>query len=129
MSRADQDIVTDTQAASRSSAVRATGVRNARRLNGRAEVENLPLRPAAGQPGHGATASLRRQPARIVLGRMEGGFTGAFELVCCDCGDRPYWDYSELSFQLQRIRGPYPLAEGIAAYEQHLGLATRCTTV
>jgi hypothetical protein len=81
-------------------------------------------RPAAGQPGHGAAASLRRQPARIVLGRTDGGYTGAFEVICCDCGDRPYWDYSEIPFQLQRIRGPYPLDAGIAAYEQHLGLAT-----
>jgi hypothetical protein len=78
----------------------------------------------AGQPGHGAAASLRRQPARIVLGRMDGGYTGAFEVICCDCGDRPYWDYSEISFQLQRIRGPYTLDAGIIAYEQHLGLAT-----
>ncbi len=80
--------------------------------------------PAAGQPGHGSAASLRRQPTRIVLGRVEDGYTGAFEVICCDCGDRPYWDYSEISFQLQRIRGPYPLDAGIAAYEQHLGLAT-----
>ena len=36
----------------------------------------------------------------------------------------PYWDYSEIPFQLQRIRGPCPLDAGIAAYEQHLGLAT-----
>ena len=35
--------------------------------------------PLAGQPGHGRTAYLRRQPARIVDGRMEGGYTGAFE--------------------------------------------------
>ena len=62
--------------------------------------------------------------ARIVLGRMAGGYTDAFEIICCDCGDRPYWDYSEISFQLQRIRGPYALDAGIAAYEQHLGLAT-----
>jgi hypothetical protein len=73
---------------------------------------------------HGAAASLRRQPARIVLGRIEGGYTGAFEVICCDCGDRPYWDYPEIAFQLQRIRGPYTLDAGIAAYEQHLGLAT-----
>jgi hypothetical protein len=80
--------------------------------------------PAAGHPGHGAAASLRCQPARIVLGRMDGGYTGAFEVICCDCGDRPYWDYSEISFQLQRIRGPCTLHAGITAYEQHLGPAT-----
>ena len=36
----------------------------------------------AGQPGHGRTAYLRRQPARIADGQMEGGYTGAFELIC-----------------------------------------------
>jgi hypothetical protein len=54
---------------------------------------------------------------------MTGGYTDEFEVICCDCGDRPYWDYSEIPFQLQRIRGPYALDAGIAAYEQHLGLA------
>jgi len=55
---------------------------------------------------------------------MDGGYTGAFEVICCDCGDRPYRDYAEIPFQLQRIRGPYTLDAGLAAYEQHLGLAT-----
>ena len=81
--------------------------------------------PLAGQPGHGTTASLRRQPVRIVEGRREGGCRDAFEVVCCDCGDHPYWDYSEISLSLQRIRGPYPtIAAGLAAYDQHLGLTT-----
>ncbi len=62
--------------------------------------------PAAGEPGHGATASLRRQPLRIVEGRTEGGYTGRFELICPDCGDHPYLDYSEVSARLQLLRGP-----------------------
>jgi hypothetical protein len=78
--------------------------------------------PLAGQPGHGATAVLRRQPARIVDGRIEGGHADAFELICCQCGDHPYVDYSEISPRLQRIRGPYTLAAGMAAYGAHLGL-------
>jgi hypothetical protein len=45
--------------------------------------------PVAGQPGHGRTASLRRQPARIVDGRMKGGYTGAFELIGGQCSDHP----------------------------------------
>jgi hypothetical protein len=80
----------------------------------------MPL-PRAGQPGHGRTASLRRQPTRIVDGRMEGGYTGAFELICGQCGDHPYVDYSEIPRWLQRIRGPYTLEAGLAAYEDHLG--------
>ena len=77
--------------------------------------------PLAGQPAHGRTASLRRQPARIVDGRMEGGYTDAFELICGQCGDHPYLDYAEIPRWLQRIRGPYTLGAGLAAYENHIG--------
>jgi hypothetical protein len=63
---------------------------------------------------------LRRQPARIVEGQAEGGYTDAYELVCCECGDDPYFDYGEVSPGLQQIRGPYPFAAGIAAYEEHV---------
>ena len=80
--------------------------------------------PLAGQPGHGRTADLRRQPARIVDGQMEGGYTGAFELICGQCGDHPYLDYAEIYPWLQQIRGPYTLEAGLAAYGNHLGLAT-----
>jgi hypothetical protein len=80
--------------------------------------------PLAGQPGHGKTASLRRQPARIVGGRMDGGYTSAFALICPGCGDHPYLDYSGISARLQRLRGPYTMEAGLSAYEQHLGLIT-----
>jgi hypothetical protein len=79
--------------------------------------------PAAGQPGHGRTASLRRQPARIVEGRMKGGYTDVFELICGECGDHPYLDYREIPSRLQLIRGPYPLDAGLRAFADHLGLA------
>jgi hypothetical protein len=49
---------------------------------------------------------LRRQPARIVVGRPEGTYTDAFELICCPCGGRPDLDYGDISPELQRIRGP-----------------------
>ena len=68
------------------------------------------------EPGQDWTLVLRRQPA----GRAEGGYTDAFEIICCDCGDHPDLHYGEVSPELQRIRGPYPIALGIAAYEQHL---------
>ena len=74
------------------------------------------------QPGHGWTTVLRRQPARIVEGQPEGGYTDAFELICCDCGDDPDLDYSEISPRLQQVRGPYPIAAGVAAYERHVEL-------
>jgi hypothetical protein len=73
-----------------------------------------------GQRGQGCEVVLRRQPASIIDGRPEGGYTGVFEIVCCDCGDDPARDYREVSPRLQLIRGPYQIAMGIAAYEQHL---------
>ena len=74
------------------------------------------------QPGDGWTVVLRRQPARMVEGRPEGGYTDLFEIICCDCGDHPDLDYREVSLVLQRVRGPYPVADGIAAYVKHSGL-------
>jgi alkylhydroperoxidase/carboxymuconolactone decarboxylase family protein YurZ len=68
------------------------------------------------------TVVLRRQPARIVEGRPEGGYTDMFELICCDCGDDPDLDYREVSPKLQLVRGPYPIAAGVAAYTQHVKL-------
>ena len=79
--------------------------------------------PLAGQPGHGRTAYLRRQPARIVDGRMEGGYTDAFEFICGQCGDHPTWITPRSPLAAQ-IRGPYPLEAGLAAYENHLGPGT-----
>ena len=70
------------------------------------------------------TASIRRQPVRIVEGGKEGGYGAAFEVVCCDCGAHPYWAYSEISLSLQRIRGPYAMSAALAAYDRYLGLTT-----
>ena len=73
------------------------------------------------QPGHGWTVVLRRMPIRIVAGQQEGGYTDAFEIVCCDCGDDPDLDYRDVSPKLQRIRGPYhPITAGAAAYTRHV---------
>src|SRR5215472_5950197 len=75
---------------------------------------------AFGRPGRDWTVVLRRQPARIVAGQAEGGYTDVFEIICCDCGDDPDLDYRDVPPVLQRIRGAYPIAAGVAAYEQHL---------
>ena len=75
------------------------------------------------QPALGWTVVLRRQPVRVVEGRAEGGYTDVFELICCDCGDHPDLDYRDVSPGLQRIRGPYQLAAGVAAYDKHLKLS------
>jgi hypothetical protein len=73
--------------------------------------------PPAGHPGHGRTAFVRRQPARIADGRFEGGYTGLFELICPGCGDHPYLDYSEIPPRLQWLRGPRTLEAALVASE------------
>jgi hypothetical protein len=111
------DIMTGTGPAARPAAVPAPRPDPWLRM-GSTDDTTLPL---AGQPGHGRTAYVRRQPARIVGGRFEGGYTGLFELICPGCGDHPYLDYSEISPRLQWLRGPRLLAAALAAYNKHLG--------
>jgi hypothetical protein len=55
-----------------------------------------------------------------VDGRPEGGWTDAFEIICCDCGDDPGRTYCEVAPGLLRVRGPYTIRTGLAAYEAHL---------
>jgi hypothetical protein len=82
----------------------------------------MTLVSSVGPASLGWTVVLRRQPARIVEGRPEGGYSSMFEIVCCYCGDDPDLDYREISPKLQRIRGPYPIAAGVTAYSKHLRL-------
>jgi hypothetical protein len=46
----------------------------------------------AGQPGPGRRAFLRSQRARIVDGRIHGGYNDVYEIVCPSCGHRPDLD-------------------------------------
>ncbi len=80
-----------------------------------------------GQPGHGCTAVLRSQPAMIVGSQIAGGHTGASGLICCECGDNPHLDYSQVSPRLQKPRGPCAIAGRRAAYERHLGLSSQAS--
>ena len=80
----------------------------------------MTLVSSVGPMGLGWTVVLRRQPGRIVGGQPEGDYSSMFEIVCCYCGDHPDLDYREVSPKLQRIRGPYPVAAGVAAYGNHL---------
>ena len=82
---------------------------------------------SVGQPGRAWTV-LRRQPARIVAGRAAGGFTQMFEIICGHCGDHADLAYRDVSPELQRIRGPYSLGPGVAAYERHFGRHQRLKT-
>ena len=74
------------------------------------------------QPRDDWTVVLRRQLARILDGRPHGGYTDLYEIICCDCGDHPDLDYREVSPRLRLVRGPCPVAAGVAAYQRHLRL-------
>lgn len=63
------------------------------------------------------TISLRRQPAGPEAGHPEG--TVAYEVICRYCGDDLALDHQEVPAELRRIRGPYPVKDGIAAFLEH----------
>jgi 4-carboxymuconolactone decarboxylase len=96
----------------------------------RPSARAMPEAPSAGmegkhsmtgdQPENDWTVVLRRRPTRIVAGRPVGGYTDVFEIICSYCGDNPYRDYREVPPKLRRIRGPYWIEAGVAAYQQHL---------
>jgi hypothetical protein len=69
----------------------------------------------------GWTVVLRRQPAQVARHEQEGRHTHRFELICCECGDDPGLDYWAAAPEFQRLRGPYPITAGIAAYREHVG--------
>jgi len=77
---------------------------------------------AHSQRGDHWTMVLRLRAAQLVQGRPEGGYTDAYELVCSDCGDDPDLDYRQVSPELRRIRGPYLIEAGVAAYNRHARL-------
>ena len=118
----NSDTANSTGPAARPAAVSAPRPRDRRdpRLSTGSDVADAV--PLAGQPGHGSAAFLRNQPARIVDGRIRGGYTGVYELICPGCGDHPYLDYSEVPPRLRRVRGPRTLEATLAAYHQHLGM-------
>jgi hypothetical protein len=117
----DPDVVTGTRSVVHPGTVAAPRPRNHRDPWLRIDAPGDVTPPLAGQPGHGETAFLRRQPVRIVDGRFDGGYTDVFELICPGCGDHPYLDYSEIPPRLRRLRGPRTLEAALAAYDKHLG--------
>jgi anti-anti-sigma factor len=64
------------------------------------------------------SATLRRQPGSLSTGHAEGD-TSMFEIICRQCGDDPALDHREVSAELQQLRGPYTLSNGIAAFTRH----------
>jgi hypothetical protein len=84
--------------------------------------EEVVTPPPAGQPGHGSEAVLRKQPVRIVDGRIEGGYNEVFEVICPSCGDHPDLNYSEITPRLQWLRGPHRLEAGLSVFHMHQGI-------
>jgi hypothetical protein len=117
----NSDTATSTGPAARPAAVSAPRSHDRRDSRLRAGSDVADAVPLAGQPGHGSATFLRNQPVRIVDGRIHGGYNGVYELICPDCGDDPDLDYLEVAPRLQWLRGPRPIAAGLAAYHQHLG--------
>ena len=79
--------VTRTGPALHSAAVSASRPHNRRDPWLRIEPEDVTTPPFAGQPGHGSTAFLRNQPARIVDGRIQGGYTGVVNTPAAGSGE------------------------------------------
>ena len=79
--------------------------------------------PRAGQPGHGRTAYLRRQPARIVDGRMEGGTPARSSSSAASAAIIPTWITPRSPAAAADSRAVHQ-GEGLAAYANHLGLGT-----
>jgi len=65
------------------------------------------------------TISLRRRPASLGNGCQDDDHAAIFELVCRLCGDDPALGYRQVSAELRRIRGPYPMSEGTEAFACH----------
>jgi hypothetical protein len=53
-------------------------------------------RPSSQQPAGRSRFDGIDPAASIVDGRAEGWYADAFELICCECGDNPYLDWSRV---------------------------------
>ena len=65
------------------------------------------------------TLCLRKRPDGTVDGRPDDGPPAVYELVCRECGDDLRRSYSQVSAELQQVRGPYLLEAGIEAFVEH----------
>lgn len=74
----------------------------------------------ASEPPDGEwTICLRKRPVSVLDGRPDNGRPEMYELVCRDCGDDLRRCYSEVSAELQQVRGPFLLEAGIEAFVKH----------
>ena len=61
---------------------------------------------------------LRHRPASSGARHPDSGIS-RFEIICRMCGDDPALDHRQVSAELRRVRGSYPLMAGIAALLNH----------
>jgi hypothetical protein len=73
----------------------------------------------AAEPEQHWTIALRRQPADPGTSNPENPSSRTYEIICRICGDDPALDHQQMSAELQQIRGPYTLSDGIAAFARH----------
>ena len=59
------------------------------------------------------------QASRPGTSNPEGPGSDTYEIICRICGDDPALDHQQMSAELQQIRGPYTLSDGIAAFARH----------
>jgi hypothetical protein len=60
------------------------------------------------------SASLRHQRVLPVKSRLGDGYTGPFEVICCDCRNHTSLGYFQVPARPQRLRGQYDTIEGLA---------------
>ena len=70
----------------------------------------------------GWSLMLRRQTDGSVQGQPHTSDAESYELICRVCGDDSRLTYLDVSPDFQRLRAPYPIAEAVEKYEQHVRL-------
>jgi hypothetical protein len=73
----------------------------------------------ATEPEQHWTIALRRQPVGPGTSNPENPSSRTYEIICRICSDDPALDHQQMSAELQQIRGPYTLSDGIAAFARH----------
>ena len=68
----------------------------------------------------GWSVMLRRHGPASVQAQPKADDAERYELICRLCGDDSRLAYLDVSPDLQRLRGPYPIAAAVAKYEQHV---------
>lgn len=80
-------------------------------------AKEMPM-PAT-EPEHYWTVALRRKQAGPGISNLHDPGSSTYEIICRICGDDPALDHLQISAELQQLRGPYTLSDGITAFTRH----------